>query len=122
MKYRIDGPMPVTVTATESGADVDITRHLRALLTAVFAAADDNPEGLGEEFADMHALAVSAQHQGKDSHARHEFDARMDHYLREFVGEPVVELYGDGVRQMRDAMAEIATPRALPGQRRDGAA
>lgn len=122
MKYKIDGPLPVTVTATDSGADVDITRNLRALLLAVFEAADNDPEGIGAEFADMHSLAVSAQHQGRDSHARHEFDDRMDHYLREFVGEPVIELYGDGVRQMRDAMAEIATPRALPGQRRDGAA
>jgi hypothetical protein len=123
MRYRIDGPIPFTVSATESGASIDIERYLvRAVFTAIFAAADSDPEGFGEEMADMHALSVSAQHGGKDSPARHEFDERMDAYLREFVGEPVIELYGDGVRQLRDAMGEIATPRAVPGQREAGAA
>lgn len=117
MTYRIDGPIPVTVTATENGAEVNIERWLvRALFTALFEAADADPAGFGEEFADMHALAVSAQHQGRDSYARHEFDERMDRMLREFVGEPVVELYGDGVRQMRDAFQAIAAPRPVPGQ------
>lgn len=118
MTYRIDGPIPFTVTATESGADINIERYLvRALFTALFQAADADPEGFGEEFADMHALSVSAQHGGRDSAARHEFDTRMDRYLREFLGEPVIEVYGDGVRQLRDAFTEIATPRAVPGQR-----
>ena len=117
MTYRIDGPIPFTVTATESGADINIERYLiRALFTALFQAADADPEGFGEEFADMHALSVSAQHGGRDSNARHEFDTRMDRYLREFLGEPVIEVYGDGVRQLRDAFTEIATPRSVPGQ------
>ncbi|HEY6115443.1 MAG TPA: hypothetical protein VI172_05745 [Candidatus Dormibacteraeota bacterium] len=117
MSYKIDGPIPFTVTTTESGADINIERWLvRALFTAVFEAADNDPHGLGEEFADMHRLAISAQHGGRDSHARHEFDTRMERYLREFVGEPVIELFGDGVRQMRDAFTEIATPRPVPAQ------
>jgi hypothetical protein len=117
MTYRIDGPIPFTVTATESGADINIERYLiRALFTALFEAADNDPHGLGDEFADMHSLAVSAQHGGRDSNARHEFDERMDRYLREFLGEPVISLYGDGVRQLRDAITEIATPRPVPSQ------
>lgn len=116
MRYRVDGPIPFTVSATESGAEVNIERFLRTVLTAVFAAADDDPEGFGAEMADMHALSVSAQHGGKDSPARHEFDERMDAYLREFAGEPVIDLYGDGVRQLRDAMTAIAALRPVPGQ------
>lgn len=117
MTYRIDGPIPFTVTATESGADINIERWLvRALFAALFEAADADPEGFGEEFADMHSLSISAQHGGKDSPARHEFDTRMERYLREFVGEPVLELYGDGVRQVRDAFTAIAGPRPVPGQ------
>ena len=115
--YRIDGPIPFTITATESGADINIEHYLiRALVTALFEAADNDPQGFGEEFADMHQLAVSAQHGGRDSHARHEFDTRMERYLREFLGEPVIELYGNGVRQMRDAFTEIAAPRPVPAQ------
>ncbi len=117
MTYKIDGPIPFKVTVTESGADINIERWLvRALFTALFEAADNDPEGFGEEMADMHRLAVSAQHGGRDSHARHEFDERMDGLLRELVGEPVIELYGNGVRQVRDAFTEIATPRPVPQQ------
>lgn len=121
--YRIDGPIPFTVTPTEAGADINIERYLiRALFTALFEAADNDPEGFGDEFADMHRLAISAQHNGGDSNARHEFDTRMDAYLTEFLGEPVISLYGGGVRQLRDAMTQIATPRPVPGQREAGAA
>lgn len=117
MSYKIDGPIPFTVNVTESGADINIERWLvRALFAAVFEAADNDPQGFGEEMADMHRLAISAQHGGRDSKARHEFDTRMDALLREFVGEPVIELYGDGVRQVRDAFTEIATPRQVPTQ------
>lgn len=115
--YRIDGPIPFTITPTESGADINIEHYLiRALFTALFEAADNDPQGFGEEFADMHRLAISAQHGGNDSHARHEFDTRMDAYLKEFVGEPVISLYGDGVRQLRDAVTAIAAPRPVPAQ------
>lgn len=117
MTYRIDGPIPFTVTATESGADINIERYLiRALFTALFEAADNDPAGFGEEFADMHSLSIAAQRGGGNSHARHEFDARMERYLREFLGEPVIELYGTGVRQLRDALTEIAKPRPVPAQ------
>lgn len=119
MTYRIDGPIPFTVTPTGTGADINIERWLvRALFTALFEAADNDPEGFGEELADMHQLAVSAQHGGRDSHARHEFDTRMDTLLRELVGEPVISLCGDGVRQLRDAMTAITTPRPVPAQER----
>ena len=117
MKYRIDGPIPTFVTATEDGADIDISLHLvRAVFASLFAAADSNPEGFGEEFADMHALSVSAQQQGRDSHARHEFDARMEKYLAEFADEGQVRLYATGLHQLRDALSQIAAPRPLPGQ------
>ena len=123
MKYRIDGPIPTFVTATEDGADIDISLHLvRAVFASLFEAADANPEGFGEEFADMYALSVSAQQQGRDSHAWHEFDARMEKYLAEFADEGQVRLYATGLHQLRDALAQIAAPRPLPGQRSAGAA
>lgn len=123
MKYRIDGPIPMHIAATEDGADLDISLHLiRAVFASLFEAADADPEGFGAEFADMHALSVSAQHQGRDSHARHEFDARMEKYLSEFADEGRVRLFGDGLRQLRDAVAEITAPRPVPGQRQAGAA
>ncbi len=119
MTYRIDGPIPVTVTATAKGAEIGIERWLvRALFAALFEAADSDPAGFGEELADMHQLAIAAQHHGKDSHARHEFDERMDQLLTGLVGEPVIELYGDGVRQMAQAFAQIAKPRPVPAQQK----
>lgn len=123
MKYRIDGPIPVFVSATEDGAEIDISRHLvKAVFAALFEAADNDPQGFGEEFADMHALAVSAQHQGNDSNAQHEFDARMEKYLDEFADGGVLRLFGPAVVQLRDACGEISKPRPVPGQREAGAA
>lgn len=121
MTYRIDGPIPVTLRPTEDGADLDVTRYLvQAVFTSLFEAADNNPEGFGEEFADMHSLALSAQRGGSDSHAWHEFDERMDAYLKEFADEGRIRLYAGGLRQLRDASKEIATLRPVPGQRSEG--
>lgn len=117
MKYRIDGPIPAFVTATEDGADIDISLHLvRAVFAELFHAAAEDPKGFGEEFADMYLLSQSAQYQGRDSHARHEFDARMEKYLAEFADEGRIRLYATGLHQLRDALAQIAAPRPVPGQ------
>lgn len=122
MKYRIDGPIPVFLTQTDNGTPaVDISRFLTlAVFPAVFEAADadttDDTDGFGAELADMHGLAVSAQHQGNDSHARHEFDDRMDSYLREFAAEGLIELSTAGLRQLRDAIDVLLAPRPVPGQ------
>lgn len=123
MKYRIDGPIPAFVTATEDGAELDISLHLiRAVFAELFQQAAEDPKGFAAEFADMYELSQSAQHQGRDSHARHEFDARMVAYLKEFADEGKVRLYATGLHQLRDALAEIAAPRPVPGQRQAGAA
>lgn len=121
--HRIDGPIPVTLRPTIPGADLDVSLYLiRAVFAELFQSAAEDPQGFGEEFADMHELSLSAQTGGRDSHARHEFDARMEKYLAEFADDGRVRLYGDGLRQLRDAAAEITAPRPVPGQRTAGAA
>ncbi|MGW5616207.1 hypothetical protein [Streptomyces sp. NPDC003877] len=117
--YRIDAPIPVTLRPTDKGVDIDISRFLvRAVFLELFGQAAEDPEGFGEEFADMHQLALSAQHQGRDSHARHEFDARMEKLLEQYAGDGRIEVYSDGLRQMRDATAELTAPRPVPAQER----
>lgn len=115
-QYYIDGPIPLTVRPTDKGADLDVSRFLvRAVLLQLFADAAEDPTGFGEEFADLYELSVSAQHQGRNSHARHEFDERLNTMLGAF-GDGRVELYAGGLRQLRDALDEILTPREIPGQ------
>jgi hypothetical protein len=119
---RIAGPFPITVHATASGADLDVSTFIvRAVLTQLFSKAYEDPEQFTEEFADMYELLRSAQHQGPDSHARHEFDARMDEYLKQF-GEGRVPLYGAAVGQLRDELTAVAALRPVPAQREEGAA
>jgi hypothetical protein len=116
MTYRIEGPFPLTVRPTESGADLDISRFLvRAVLVQLFADAAEDPQGFGEEFADLYALSQSAQVQGGDSHARHEFDERVDKMLGAF-GDGRIDLYTTGLRQLRDALDEVLKPREIPAQ------
>jgi hypothetical protein len=117
MKYRIDGPFPVTLTATENGAALDISPFLvRAVFTELITQAVEDPEGVVEELTDMGELLRSALHQGPDSHARHEFDERMDKLVDEYADGGTVPLYGAAVGQLRDAAAAIAAPRPVPAQ------
>lgn len=121
--HRIDGPIPVTVRPTENGADLDVSLYLiRAVFVELFAQAAEDPEGFGEELAAMHELAQAAQVHGRDSHARHAFDGRMEDYLKQYADDGRIRLYATGLRQLRDAAVEIATPRPVPGQRSAGAA
>lgn len=119
--YRLDGPIPATIRPTEHGADIDVSLYLiRAVFTELFAQAAEDPEGFGEELAAMHELAQSAQLHGRNSHARHAFDASMEEYLAQYAGDGRIRLSHAGVRQMRDAAGEIAAPRPVPGQHTEG--
>ncbi|MGW4493841.1 hypothetical protein [Streptomyces sp. NPDC004376] len=117
MKHRIDGPLPMFLSATSQGAELGISKHLvRAVFLSLFEAAD-NDEGFGAELADMHSLSISAQHGGPDSHARHEFDERMQSLLDQFADGGVIRLYQTGLRDLRDAATNLTTPRPVPSQR-----
>ncbi|MDX2763372.1 hypothetical protein PV729_45560 [Streptomyces europaeiscabiei] len=122
MNYKIEGPTPLTLKATEDGAELGVVRFLHAVFLDLFNAADSDPKNFGKEFAEMHALAQSAQTQGRDSHARHEFDERMNKLLDEFADGGTIDLYAGGLHQLRDAATEITAPRPVPGQRSAGAA
>jgi hypothetical protein len=122
MTYRIEGPFPLAVRATELGAELDVSRFLRAVFLELFAQAAEDPEGFGEELADMHALSQSAQVQGSDFHARHEFDEQMNKLIDGLADGGTIPLYATGLRQLRDAVSQIAAPRPVPGQRSAGAA
>lgn len=123
MTYKIEGPFPLTLRATETGAELDVSAFLvRAVLTQLVTDAAEDPEGLGEELAGIGGLLRSAVHAGRDSHARHEFDDQMQQLVDRYAGGGTVPLYATGVHQLRDALAEVATPRPVPGQREGGAA
>lgn len=118
MSYPIEGPFPLTVRATETGAELDISKFLvRAVFTELVTQATEDPHGLGEELADIGGLLSSAVHGGRDSHARHEFDEQMDKLVDTYAAGGTVPLYATGLHQLRDALVQIAAPRPVPGQR-----
>lgn len=113
----VDGPFPIRVNATANGAELDLTAFLiSAVFTELISAADEDPEGLVEELADMAGLLRSAVHQGRDSHARHEFDTRMQALVKEFANDGMVPVYGSQVGRLAARLATIATPRPVPAQ------
>lgn len=119
MSYRIDGPFPITVRATEHGAELDVSTFvIRAVLAQLITDAADDPEGVGEELAGLGELLTSAMHQGRDSHARHELDGQMQRLVDRLADGGAIPLYADGVRQMRDVFGELAAPRPVPAQGR----
>lgn len=115
----VDGPFPIRVNATPSGCELDLTAFLiSAVFTELITAADEDPEGLVDELKDMAGLLRSAAHQGRDSHARHEFDNRMQDFVKEFANDGLVPIYGEQVGRLRDRLAAIAAPRPVPSQSR----
>lgn len=122
-KTTVDSPFPVGVRATPGGAELDVSAFLvKAVFAEMIAKADDEPQALAQEFADMADLLRSAVGQGRDSHARHAFDEKMQGFVKEFADDGAIPVYGDAVRRMADRLAEIAAPRPVPGQREAGAA
>jgi hypothetical protein len=119
----VDGPFPIKVSVTPSGAELDISTFLfKAVFTELITKADEDPEGLVSELADMADLLRSAVHGGRDSHARHEFDERMNQMITEYANDGVVPVYGPAVGRLAGRLAEIAAPRPVPSQREAGAA
>lgn len=115
----VDGPFPIRVNTTPSGCELDLSAFLiSAVFTELITKADEDPEGLVEELADMAALLRSAVHQGRDSHARHEFDERMHKLVDEFAGGGTVPIYGAQVGRLAARLTTIATPRPVPAQER----
>lgn len=115
----VDGPFPIRVNATPNGAELDLSAFLiSAVFTELITKADDDPEGLVDELKDMAGLLRSAVHQGRDSHARHEFDERMHQLVDEFANGGLVPVYGAQVARMRDRLDQIAAPRPVPSQTR----
>jgi hypothetical protein len=119
----VDGPFPMRVAATPSGAELDVSAFLfKAVFTELITKADDDPEGLASELADMAKLLRSAAHGGRDSGARHEFDERMQQMLKEYANDGVIPVYGAAVGRLAERLGRIAAPRPVPGQRSAGAA
>lgn len=119
----VDGPFPIRVNTTPGGAELDFSAFLiRAVFTELITAANEDPEGLVEELSDMADLLRSAVHNGRDSHARHEFDERMHKLVDEFAGGGVVPVYGTQVGRLAERLSEIAAPRPVSGRREAGAA
>lgn len=115
----VDGPFPIRVNPTPSGCELDLSAFLmKAVFAELIAAADEDPEGLVEELKDMAGLLRSAVHQGRDSHARHEFDERMQALVKEFANDGLVPVYGAQVGRLADRLNRIAAPRPVPAQQR----
>lgn len=117
MTYKIEGPFPLALHVTSDGAELGVASFLRAVFLDLFEEADKDPKHFGKEFAEMHALSQSAQVQGRDSHARHEFDERWHQMLDAYMSDGRIELYATGLAQLRDALNEVLKPREVPGQR-----
>lgn len=114
----VDGPFPVKVCATPSGAVLDVSGFLvKAVFPELITRADDDPEALVTELADLADLLRSAVHGGRNSHARHEFDGCMQRMAKEYANDGVIPVYGDAVARLASRLAEIAAPRPVPGQR-----
>ncbi|MEU2730064.1 hypothetical protein ABZ650_20340 [Streptomyces griseoviridis] len=115
-RMPVDGPYRIYVDATPTGAGVDVSHYLTAVLLNLANAAEEDPVGVLESLVDLAAVARSAAHQGRDSHAAHERDERVERLLAEVADGGVLPVYGAQVARFAGRLSQIAAPRALPGQ------
>ncbi|NED91477.1 hypothetical protein G3I76_66780, partial [Streptomyces sp. SID11233] len=59
---------------------------------------------------------AQATREGKDSHAQHELDDRLDHLIAEVADDGSLPLSGKAVHGLIDRLAqiEVLTPRPIP--------
>jgi hypothetical protein len=117
----VDGPFRIHITATPGGARLDVSHYLSTVILALAHAADEDGEGLLEELVDLNNVARQAAHQGPDSHATHERDARVEQLLAE-VGEGHLPVYGEQARRLAHSLLMAVRPGPVPGQRQAGEA
>jgi hypothetical protein len=117
----VDGPFRIHVDATPGGARLDVSHYLTTVILALASAAGEDGEGLLEELVDLNDVARQAAHQGPDSHAAHERDARVEALLAE-VGEGHLPVHGEQARRLAHSLLMTVRPRPVPHQRKAGAA
>ncbi|MFF8290466.1 hypothetical protein ACF068_14725 [Streptomyces sp. NPDC016309] len=118
----VDGPFRIHVDATPGGARLDVSHYLATVILGIASAAEEDPEGLLGELTDLAGLARQAAHQGPDSHAAHERDARVEELLAEVAGEGHLPVYEEQVNRLAHALLLTVRPRPVPHQREAGAA
>ncbi|MCX4827131.1 hypothetical protein OG746_26945 [Streptomyces sp. NBC_01016] len=116
-RMPVDGPYRIYVDATPTGATLDVTAFVRAVVLNLASAADEDGESLLDDLVEIAELERSAGAQGPDSHAAHERDERVERLLQEVAGDAKLPVYGGQVARLAGSLARIAAPRPVPGQR-----
>ncbi|MDJ0460647.1 hypothetical protein [Streptomyces sp. H27-C3] len=115
-RMPVDGPYRITVDPLPTGATLDMSHYLTAVLLNLAAVAEEDGEGLLAELVDIAELARSAAHQGPDSHAAHQRDRQVETLLAEVADDGRVPVYGAQVLRLADRLCAIAAPKAVPTQ------
>jgi hypothetical protein len=118
----VDGPFRMYVDPLPTGAALDVTPYLTAVLLNLAEAAAEGGEELLAQLVDIAELARSAAAQGMDSHAAHERDERVAELLAEVADEGRIPVYGVQVLRLADQLRAIGAPKPVPSQREAGAA
>lgn len=118
----VDGPFRIYVDPLPTGATLDLSHYLTAVLLNLAAAAEEDGEGLLSELVHIAECARQAANQGPDSHAAHERDERVADLLTEVADDGKVPVYGVQVLRLADRLMSLRALKSLPAPRRGGEA
>lgn len=118
----VTGPFRIHVDAIPAGARLDLSHWLGSVLMNLAALAEEDGEALLDELVELAEVARSASVRGKDSHAAHERDERLAGLMAELADDGCVPVYGPQVVRLGERLRRVGMPKAVPGQRGDGAA
>lgn len=117
----VDGPHRIHVRRTPGGVEMDSSAVIVHLLIQLARDFEEDPTGLASELTDIAALDRSARHQGGDSHATHERDAKAEALLESLGGGSQL-IYGKQVRALAASLLAAGQVVLMPNQREAGAA
>ncbi|MBT2508870.1 hypothetical protein J7I98_23875 [Streptomyces sp. ISL-98] len=121
-RMPVDGPYRIYVDSLPTGATIDVSHYLTAILLNLAHAAEEDGESLLSELVDIAELNRSAAHQGPDSHAAHQRDVQVAELLAEVADDGRIPVYGAQVMRLADRLQSIGALKSVPTQREAGAA
>lgn len=116
----VTGPFAISVHATQSGVDLDVSAYLEVLLLGLAEAAADDPESLIDsltELADAHRTATAPGTDAERGRARRERDELAESLLNRHVGGGRIPVYGQQVVRLTERLWHLIRPRPVPQQR-----
>ncbi|MCM1964913.1 hypothetical protein [Streptomyces sp. G1] len=116
----VTGPFRVSVTASPSGVDLDVSDFLRHVFLSLAEAAVEDPQTLIDTLTELRETSLAAAAPGTDAErarAGRERDEMTDELTDRHGGGGLIPVYGQQTVTLTERLWQLIRPRPVPQQR-----